>query len=67
MAEEISAVERFGEFLVRMGVITAEQVDIIIEEQKRQPGKRFGELAVELGFSTGETVERFLSTKEKNQ
>jgi hypothetical protein len=67
MAEEVSAVERFGEFLVRMGVITNEQVDIILAEQKKQPGKKFGELAVELGFSTGETVESFLTKKAKNR
>jgi hypothetical protein len=62
-----SAVERFGEFLVRMGVITNGQVDIILAEQKKQPRKKFGELAVELGFSTGETVESFLSKKERNR
>ncbi|MCP3979498.1 MAG: Flp pilus assembly complex ATPase component [bacterium] len=44
-----------GERLVRSGVITPEQLQIVLAEQKRFD-RRFGDLALELGFATPEQV-----------
>lgn len=60
MSENQSSVERIGEFLVKIGAITQEQVDLILEEQKSNPGKLFGEIAIEKGFVNDSAIERYL-------
>ncbi|MEK6599843.1 MAG: ATPase, T2SS/T4P/T4SS family [Deltaproteobacteria bacterium] len=46
------AVKKLGELLVDAGLITKEQLDIALEEEKSQKGKRLGTLLVEKGFTT---------------
>jgi len=44
---------QIGELLLRRGVITAEQIEDILDEQSRKGHKKlFGELLVEKGFCT---------------
>jgi type IV pilus assembly protein PilB len=49
-----------GELLVEAGVITEEQKDIALKEQKKL-GKRLGEVLIDLGFVTEETLADTLS------
>ena len=52
--------ERIGEFLVKIGAMTAEQRDEILELQKKEPDRLFGELAVERGYINDKAVDTFL-------
>lgn len=51
--------ERIGELLVARGVMTAEQIDLVLAEQ-RGSDERFGEIAVRLGFASRSDVLRAL-------
>ncbi len=39
-----------GESLVRSGVITQEQLDIALAEQKKNPAEKLGDILIRLGF-----------------
>jgi type II secretory ATPase GspE/PulE/Tfp pilus assembly ATPase PilB-like protein len=53
---------RIGEILVREGLISADQVDLVLALQKtRHPTPPFGELCVELGLLTPPTLGKILS------
>jgi len=54
------AILRFGERLVRAGVITPEQLETLLEEQ-RATDASLGELAVRLGFATPEQIAEVLA------
>lgn len=49
MKRDRRKIKRLGEGLVEAGVLTSEQVQMILEEQKESQG-RFGEVAVKLGL-----------------
>jgi len=55
--------ERLGEFLVRIGVMEEEQVRLVLEEQKKQPGVLFGQIAIELGFINEKAIDDYLASK----
>jgi len=50
---------KIGEFLVRIGVITDEQVDVVLQAQMAGDGRRFGEIAISLGFMDDGALNRF--------
>jgi hypothetical protein len=52
--------KRVGEELVRIGVLTHEQVEAVLEKQKRD-AKFFGEIAVEMGFVNNEKLGMYLA------
>lgn len=52
--------ERLGELLVRLGAITPDQVDKILEYQKEHPDIRFGTIGVKLGYITTEKLAQYL-------
>ena len=55
---------RIGDFLVEQKLITADQLNEVLEAQKEQQGnKRFGELVVEKGFITEVTLAKALASK----
>lgn len=56
---------RLGQLLSRAGLLSAEQVNKVLELQKKQPEKRFGAFVVELGWLDQETVD-FLPTSYPN-
>jgi hypothetical protein len=64
MAGSNSSVERIGEFLVKIGVITPDQVNMVLEVQGREPDRLFGEIAVDMGFVNDSAIERYLSKKK---
>jgi diguanylate cyclase (GGDEF)-like protein len=56
---------RVGEIAVRRGLLTSEQVDQIVETQKRERKGRFGEIAVSLGYiDEMQLVELLVSQRE---
>ena len=42
--------ERIGDFLVKLGIVSRDQLKIALDGQKREPNKRLGQVLVELGF-----------------
>lgn len=52
--------QRIGERLVASGIITADQLNVALQE-KKVTGKMLGEVLVDLGFITEETLMAFLS------
>lgn len=55
--------ERIGEFLVKIGAMTPEQRNEILDIQEKTPDRLFGEIAVELGYINDGAVDAFLSRK----
>ncbi len=46
-----------GETLVKNGVVTKEQFDIAIAEQKKHPNEKIGEILLRLGYLPIEDLE----------
>lgn len=55
--------KRMGEILVEQGVLTAEQLHGILNEQSRDPQRRFGTLVVERGYTSEAMVARILAAQ----
>ena len=58
--------ERLGEFLVRIGVMQEDQVQVVLEEQKKRPDELFGQIAIELGFINEKAVDDYLASRGLN-
>lgn len=58
--ESTSGRERIGERLVRMGIISADQLNVALQE-KKVTGKLLGEVLVSLGFIDEKTLTAFLA------
>lgn len=48
--------ERFGEFLIRRGIITTEQLEFVLSEQQKYLDKRTGELLCQMGILSQEEI-----------
>ncbi|MBN1697482.1 MAG: hypothetical protein JW881_08215 [Spirochaetales bacterium] len=59
------AEERIGDFLVRIGALTSEQVDEILKQQKKEPDKIFGVIAIELGYINDDALRAYVEEKRK--
>lgn len=55
--------ERIGEFLVKIGAMTPEQRNEILEIQKEEPTRLFGEIAVERGYINDTAIDTYLGAK----
>ncbi len=57
--------ERVGEFLVRIGAMTTDQVAEVgkIQDAEEEP-RLFGEIAIELGYIDDAVILRYLSEKK---
>jgi type IV pilus assembly protein PilB len=55
------AIRRIGQILVDMGFINDDQLEMLLEEQQRQPGEKLGKIAEELGLITDEQVAQALA------
>ncbi len=51
---------RLGELLHRLGVITEEQINDVLEYQKDHPEILFGQIAIQKGYITRELLEKHL-------
>jgi type IV pilus assembly protein PilB len=49
-----------GESLVKSGVISQEQLDAALAEQKKNPGEKLGEILLRLGYLPMEELKTFL-------
>ncbi|MBN1519234.1 MAG: hypothetical protein JW923_04000 [Spirochaetales bacterium] len=56
--------ERIGDFLVRIGAMTQEQVTKVLAAQSQEEEPRmFGEIAIELGFVDDAALKRYVTEK----
>ncbi len=57
---------KIGEFLVRIGAMSASQVTVVINHQQQGDERLFGEIAMELGYlANNEPIDKFLEYQEK--
>ncbi len=57
-----------GALALRLGLLTVEQIDQVLETQENdQQGKFFGEIAVELGYVQQEEIDRLLQLQQLNR
>ena len=63
MKDPDSSIERIGEFFVRIGIITPDQVEEVLKIQKSEPDRLFGEIAIELGYINDKALDEYISTK----
>ncbi|GIW91139.1 MAG: type IV fimbrial assembly protein PilB [Pirellulaceae bacterium] len=54
------AMRRIGQVLVDLGFITDEQLEMLLEEQRQQPGELLGKIAEEMGLITDEQLAQAL-------
>jgi K+ transporter len=57
--------EKIGEFLVRIGTMTAPQVKQVLAAQNTGYHRRFGEIALELGFIHDDAIKRYVDYLEQ--
>ncbi len=50
------AIRRIGQILVDLGFINDEQLEMLLEEQRRHPGELLGKIAEEMGLATDDQV-----------
>ncbi len=55
------AIRRIGQILVDMGFISDEQLEIVLDEQERNPGEKFGKIAENMGLITDEQLAQALA------
>ena len=60
--------QKIGELMVKMNMLSQEQVDAILDVQsKAEPRKLFGEIAIELGFANEWTIENALRLQQRGR
>src|SRR5688572_9833229 len=55
------AIRRLGQILVDMGFITDDQLEMLLDEQRRSPGEKIGKIAEENGIITDEQLSQALA------
>ena len=55
------AIRRIGQILVDLGFINDEQLEMLLEEQRRRPGELLGKIAEEMGLVTDEQLAQGLA------
>ena len=55
------AIRRIGQILVDLGFIDDEQLELLLEEQRRRPGELLGKMAEEMGLITEEQLAQGLA------
>ena len=58
---------RIGEFLIRIGAMTQEQVDHVLRLQSQGDSRIFGELALELHYLNDDAIKRYVDYMEKHK
>jgi len=61
------AIRRIGQILVDLGFISDDQLEMLLEEQDRQPGEKLGKLAEDLGLITDEQIAQALAEQMNMQ
>ncbi len=65
--EELESQERIGDFLVRIGAMTKEQVADVIAYQETNPRSLFGMIAIEKGYIDDKALRAYLMAKQGAQ
>ena len=55
--------EKIGEGLKRIGAMTEEQVNEVLELQKNGDKRLFGEIAISLGYIDDEAIRKYIESK----
>ena len=55
--------EKIGEGLCRIGAMTQDQVDIVLQKQAGGDDRLFGEIAVDLGYVNVDAILNYLKSK----
>ncbi len=55
--------EKIGEGLKRIGAMTEEQVNEVLELQKKGDKRLFGEIAISLGYIDDEAIRKYIESK----
>lgn len=63
MNRDQNSQDRIGEFLVKIGAMTKEHRDQVLEIQALEPGKLFGTIAMEQGFVNDMAIDTFLGQR----
>ena len=56
-------VGKIGEFLVRIGVMTEEQVQEVLQAQTTGDSRLFGEISIEYGYIYDEVLKKYIEAK----
>jgi hypothetical protein len=56
--------ERIGEALVRIGAMSQEQVEAVLEVQRGGDSRLFGEIAIEKGFINDKAIKTYLDSRQ---
>jgi hypothetical protein len=56
---------RIGDFLVKIGAMTADQVKHVLYRQQSGDPRRFGEIARALGYIGDDSIKRYVDYLEK--
>ncbi len=54
-----------GDFLVRIGAMTDEQVEFVLRLQAEGDSRRFGEIALSLGYLKDDSIKRYVDHLEE--
>ena len=57
------ATEKIGEGLVRIGAMTEEQRNQVIEKQNEGDERMFGEVAIEMGYINDEIIMEYINSR----
>lgn len=57
------AIEKIGEGLVRIGAMTEEQRNQVIEKQNGGDERMFGEVAIEMGYINDEIIMEYINSR----
>ena len=60
MSKEPPVTEKIGDVLVRIGAMTADQVEEVLRTQQAGDTRLFGEIAIELGYIDDEALRRYV-------
>ena len=67
MCSGLGKPERIGDFLVKIGAMTQEQVKSVLHLQEMGNKQRFGEIALALGYLNDDAIKRYLDYIEKQE
>jgi hypothetical protein len=59
--------ERIGDFLVKIGAMTPEQVQAVLRLQEMGNRQRFGDIALALGYLSDNSLKRYTDYLEKQE
>lgn len=58
--------QRIGDFLVRIGAMTQDQVSEVLGRQAGEPDRLFGQIALEMGLISDSAIDSFLADRRAN-